>query len=240
MARKDPHASNAAGGTSATAEHMTGNLSEPDELELVKRSCSGESEACTEVIRHLGKELTCVIARLLGPQRNTAGLNAALVRVLGSLPNYRGEVALRIWLLRKAVSVVSMQREGFRGGAPPCETTATPPKNDALDGFLPHSEVLDRLMTCLSEVSRTTFVLHELVGLTTVDIAQILDTTLVTTKARLYFARRKLIATIASEVQGCEQLPLPFSQSRATPFPENGGSPAMQSWARNDANHSGG
>jgi DNA-directed RNA polymerase specialized sigma24 family protein len=229
MARKDQNALNAPGGTSATAEHMTGNLFEADYLELVKRSCSAESEACTEVIRRLGKELTCVIARLLGPQCNSAEVNAALVRVFGSLPNYRGEVALRIWLLRKAVSVVSMQREVFRRGTSPCETTATPPQNGALDGLLPHSQALDKLLTCLSEVSRTTFVLHELVGLTTVDIAQILDTTLVTTKARLYFARRKLIATIASELQGREQLPLPFSQSRATPFPGNGGPPAVQS-----------
>jgi DNA-directed RNA polymerase specialized sigma24 family protein len=169
-----------------------------------------------EVIRRYGKELSSVVTRLLGACCDDvdAAVDAALVRVLVSLPNYRGRVRLRIWLLRKAVTVVTMQRKVFRAGAASCE-----------------SDALERLMTCLSEDSRTTFLLRELVGLATEDVAQILDTTLVATKARLYFARRKLIAAIDSE-----QLPSPLLQ-RAMPPSRARASRAVQFRAGDEASH---
>jgi len=213
MALRDTHE---AGSPCPAAECVTGKISEADDLELAKRCCSGEAESLAEVIRRHGKELSSVVTRLLGARCNDvdAAVNVALARVLVSLPNYRGRVRLRIWLLRKAVTVVAMQRKVFRAGAASCEKDA-----------------LERLMTCLSEDSRTTFLLREVVGLATEDIAQILDTTLVATKAKLYFARRKLIAAIDSE-----QLPSPLSQ-RVMPPSRARASRAVQFRAGDEASH---
>jgi hypothetical protein len=51
---------------------------------------------------------------------------------------------------------------------------------------------------------------------------------LIATKARLYFARRKLIALIGSEFHVCEQLPSLSSRPIATPAPNAGASRAVQ------------
>jgi RNA polymerase sigma-70 factor (ECF subfamily) len=58
---------------------------------------------------------------------------------------------------------------------------------------------LDRLMDRLSEKKRTVFVLHELQGLSPVEIAKIVRAPVLTVRTRLFYARRELIALIASD-----------------------------------------
>ena len=60
-------------------------------------------------------------------------------------------------------------------------------------------EALQRLMDRLSEKKRTVFVLHELQGLSPVEIADIVGAPVLTVRTRLFYARRELMTLIGRD-----------------------------------------
>jgi RNA polymerase sigma-70 factor (ECF subfamily) len=56
-----------------------------------------------------------------------------------------------------------------------------------------------RMVDKLSEKKRTVFVLHEIDGLSPLEIAKIVDAPVLTVRTRLFYARRELAAMIREE-----------------------------------------
>jgi RNA polymerase sigma-70 factor (ECF subfamily) len=126
-----------------------------------------------------------------------------LLRVLRGLPLFRGESSLKTWALRIAGNVVTDSRR--RAACRPA-AKAGPPAEGDLDDLeqelerRPEDELernlsadcLRSVLATLSESYRQVFELHDLAGLDSAEIAELLDLPVSTVKMRLHRARRRL------------------------------------------------
>jgi RNA polymerase sigma-70 factor (ECF subfamily) len=121
------------------------------------------------------------------------------LQVYRSLAQFRGKAKVSTWIYRIAVNVVLMHRRMARS-RPALHLTAdvttssssTPMPDDEMTRKA-NVEALYRLLSQLAEKKRTVYVLHELEGLSSAEIAQIVDVPILTVRTRLFYARRELL-----------------------------------------------
>ncbi len=196
------------------------------EKQLIQRLCRGDAEAQSELLARYYEDVVTVVARMLGNRGDVEEVvQTVFMRVFSNLARYRGQVPLSIWILRHVVGVVRLQRRARRsrsanGAGDACIAVSDEPHD--FQSQSPYSEALDHLMGQLNEELRTAFVLHEILGIHTNDIASILQTPAVVLKARLYLAKRKLVDSIASEPRLNSRLLALLNQSDALPLPAVG------------------
>ena len=123
----------------------------------------------------------------------------AIVKAWRHLDSYRGDAALKTWLLRithnTAVSTLRRLRDTpLDPERMPHTPVAGPEDGTISDRFV---EAFEAALFDLDETSRSAMALRELEGLPYADIAEILDLPLPTVKTRLFRARRRLANDLA-------------------------------------------
>ena len=152
----------------------------------------------------LRQQIRARIGRLVADPDDAEDLTQeTLLRVVRGLPKFRGEASLKTWALRIAGNVVTDSRR--RAASRPAERTGPPLEGDLDD--LPQvrepspEDELERSVSadCLRGVLRTlpesyrqVFELHDLAGLASGEIAELLGSPVSTVKIRLHRARRRL------------------------------------------------
>jgi RNA polymerase sigma-70 factor (ECF subfamily) len=127
------------------------------------------------------------------------------LQVFKSLPQFRGTARLSTWVYRIGVNVTLMHRRATRSrprlvredvALVPADPQPLP---DEQFERKRRAAALEQVMDQLSEKKRTVFILHELQGLSPVEVAEIVRAPVLTVRTRLFYARRELMALIASE-----------------------------------------
>lgn len=177
-----------------------------EDMRLVERFNRGDSAAFSELFRKHQKDVARLVARMLGAGGDVQDvMQEVFLQVFRSLPDFRGKSRLSTWIYRVGVNVVLMHRRAGRSRPVLAREELAPPPADPEP--LPDEQVerslrvaaLERLMDRLSEKKRTVFVLHELQGLSPVEIADIVGAPVLTVRTRLFYARRELISLIGRE-----------------------------------------
>jgi RNA polymerase sigma-70 factor (ECF subfamily) len=160
----------------------------------VRRAQQGDVDAFAEVYRdHVGR-VFALCRRMTGdPVLADEMTQDVFVRVWERLASFRGESAFGSWLHRLAVNVLLTDRraEGRRLARvlpmfDPGDGPATPSRagDAAID--------LERALDTLPPKARQVFVLHDVEGWPHEDIAEVMSTTVGTSKGQLHRARSLL------------------------------------------------
>ncbi len=163
-----------------------------EDLRLVTRFNSGDPAAFSELFRRHQKDVARLVMRMLGSSGDVQDvMQEVFLQVFRSLSDFRGKSRLSTWIYRVAVNVVLMHRRASRSRPVLAREELAPPPADPEP--LPDEQVerslrvaaLERLMERLSEKKRTVFVLHELQGLSPIEIADIVGAPVLTVRTRL-------------------------------------------------------
>jgi RNA polymerase sigma factor (sigma-70 family) len=183
---------------------MTHTLSEVPN-ELVSRAADGDAGAVEEIVRALEQPVYAVALRMLRDRQDAEdATQEALIRILTRLAQFRGEARFSTWAWRIAVRRILDFREQRAGALRPtfdafAADLAEGRDDDAVEraenGIL-HQQlkvICSRAMLqCLDPDHRIAFVLGEILELSSVEAAEILDLEPATFRKRLSRARATL------------------------------------------------
>jgi len=177
-----------------------------DASDLVARCRAGEAAAFRQLFREHRVAVTRLVHRMTGGSPDLEDLvQEVFVQVHKSLGGFRREAQLGTWIYRIAVNVVLMHRRAQRS-----RPASLPAPADSVlvdDTDQPDEQVarrrrvaaLYRLLDRMSEKKRTVYVLHELEGMTPVEIAKVVGAPVLTVRTRLFYARRTLLTELTAE-----------------------------------------
>jgi RNA polymerase sigma-70 factor (ECF subfamily) len=191
----------------APAARSTGKISVVGEAPaLVTRCREGDPAAFRELFQTHRHDVARIVFRMTGSSADIEDLvQEVFLQVHRSIGDFRGDARLSTWLYRLTVNVVLMHRRAGKSRPQLVgEAAASPPKDLRM---LPDEQVARRrrmqafyrVVDKLSEKKRTVFVLHEIDGLSPLEIAKIVDAPVLTVRTRLFYARRELTAMIREE-----------------------------------------
>jgi RNA polymerase sigma-70 factor (ECF subfamily) len=188
----------------ATPAGKIGRVS--DVSSLVTRCREGDAAAFRELFHTHRHDIARIIYRMMGSSADIEDLvQEVFLQVHRSIGDFRGDARLSTWLYRLTVNVVLMHRRAARSRPQLVgEAAAAPPKDQRI---LPDEQVARRrrmltfyrIIDKLSEKKRTVFILHEIDGLSPLEIAKVVDAPVLTVRTRLFYARRELAAMIREE-----------------------------------------
>jgi len=192
---------------------MLNQIPTEQEIQLVERALHGDEAAFGELVEPLRKPLFSYIYRMVTLRQDAEDLlQDVLVRVLQSLPNFRGEARFKTWLFGIATHTcldhlrakkrwrVEAQLYGQH------ETEADPQAVESLTTLL-HSpdfvfEMREHIAFCFSCVSRTlepdeqaAIMLREVLGFSNQEAAAMLEVSEPVFRHRLSAARSKMIGS---------------------------------------------
>ncbi len=168
----------------------------PEDLELVKRCVAGDRQAQRTLFARERKHVHWTLFRILGNSQHLEDLiQDAFLEVFRSLNTFRGESLLSTWVERCTVRVAYAY---FRRKAlvPRLE-----PVHDIVNGApsaeqrVIHREAARRLYALLDRLEpsqRIAYTLHELDDKPLKEVANLMQASLVTTKVRVFRARRNI------------------------------------------------
>ncbi|WP_376790140.1 RNA polymerase sigma factor [Thermoflexus sp.] len=186
------------------ARRMKGELSEADWLDALRR---GDHQAFAAAIERCGDTIYHVAYRLLGSREEAEDiLQETFLQAFQHLKDFRGEARLCTWLYRIAYNLALMR---LRRKEPETISIDQPlvlegdeeiprelfdwcclPEEELLRAEL--RSVLDEAIRSLPASLRTVFLLREVEGLSTEEVAQIMGISTDAVKARLHRARLQL------------------------------------------------
>jgi len=173
-----------------------GLMTAPEDLELVKRCVAGDRNAQRTLFARERDHVHWTLFRILGHSQHLEDLiQDAFLEVFRSLGTFRGESLLSTWVERCTVRVAYGY---FRRKAlvPRLE-----PVHEAVNGApsaeqrMLHREAARRLYALLDRLEpsqRIAYTLHELDNKPLKDVAVLMQASLVTTKVRVFRARRNI------------------------------------------------
>jgi RNA polymerase sigma-70 factor (ECF subfamily) len=180
--------------------------------QLLQRFAHGDREALEELFRRYRTLAYRVTYRLLGHEADALdAVQDGFVKVLTHLDSFQGRSSFKTWLLR-VVSNAALDLGRQRGRRDLLSLDA--PENGDKDRTTPLFEmdvgldleraemrqVLDEALRTLPEAQRRTFVLHAEAELSYREVAEVLEISIGTVMSRLYYARQKLRAFLASRM----------------------------------------
>lgn len=173
---------------------------------LVQLAQRGDMAAFSQLFRKHSSLVTALVYRMLGRSPDIEDVvQEVFIQVHRSLGEFRGQAKFSTWLHRVAVNVVLMHRrraksrpvfaaEDAAGEAP--DSSLGPEQNVArqrrVDAFY-------RLLDKLSDKKREVFVLHELEGMSAIQIASATHSPVLTVRTRLFYARKELADLMRDE-----------------------------------------
>ena len=174
-----------------------------DEAALIERCRSGERAAERELFRRERGRVHAVLYRVLGSNRDVDDLlQEAFLEIFRSLERFRGECRLATWVDRITARVAF--RYLSRRRPPTVALTAVADVDDghdaarrlaAREGVRRFYEILDELRPA----ARLAFALHAVDGRPIAEVAKIVGASVVTTKLRIWRARRALERRAAAD-----------------------------------------
>lgn len=170
------------------------------EPELIARVVGGDRLAARELYDAHAQRVFRLVFRLTGDDELARELTQeTFIRAFAQLGRFRGESALSTWLHRVTISVVSNAMRKVRRfrtrEADLDEASLMAVETRVADPDL--REKLHRAIDELSEIYRTTFVMHDVEGYTHEEIANVLGVAEGTCKSRLSVARAQLREKLA-------------------------------------------
>jgi RNA polymerase sigma-70 factor (ECF subfamily) len=170
------------------------------EPELIARVVAGDRLAARELYDAQAPRVFRLAFRMTGDDELAKEFTQeTFVRAFAQLDRFRGDAALSTWLHRVTISVVSnsMRKvKRFREReADLDEASAIAHASREADPDL--KEKMRRAIDELSEIYRTTFVMHDVEGYTHEEIASVLGVAEGTSKSRLSVARAQLREKLA-------------------------------------------
>jgi RNA polymerase sigma-70 factor (ECF subfamily) len=170
---------------------------EDAERELVRRCAEGERAAQTRLFRQEVRRVHGLLYRVLGPSGPHEDLiQETFLRVFRSLPQFRGDSLLSTWIGGIALNVAYGH---LRSNPPPTVRLELVPDTRASEGDVDQQlaarqglrrvyQILDRMDPRL----RIAFTLHAIDGRPLREVAELMASSVVATKTRVWRARREL------------------------------------------------
>lgn len=170
------------------------------EPELIARVVGGDRLAARELYDAHAQRVFRLAFRLTGDDELAREFTQeTFIRAFGQLGRFRGDSALSTWLHRVTISVVSNAMRKVRRfrtrEADLDEASLVAVETRSADPDL--RDKLHRAIDELSEIYRTTFVMHDVEGYTHEEIANVLGVAEGTCKSRLSVARAQLREKLA-------------------------------------------
>ncbi|MCC6648477.1 MAG: sigma-70 family RNA polymerase sigma factor [Polyangiaceae bacterium] len=177
-----------------------------DASALVARARAGDRGAFTEIFRRHRADVARLVHRMMGRQPELVEdlVQEVFLQVHRSLGEFRGDAKFSTWLHRVTVNVVLMARRAA-GSRPqltdelPEGAPSTSPLPDEDAARLRRMRAFQRCVDALAEKKRTVFVLHDLEGMTSAEISEIVGAPALTVRTRLFYARQELAAAMKLE-----------------------------------------
>lgn len=177
---------------------------------LVAQALAGDKEALEEVFRRYRSVAYRVAYRLLGHEADALdAVQDAFVKALTHLPGFEGRSSFKTWLLR-VVSNASLDLGRSRGRREMLSMDSLGPKDrEELEPAVHVEHGLDlyrqdlrsklqEALALLPPAQRHTFVLHAEAELSYREVAETLNISIGTVMSRLYYARQRLRAYLAT------------------------------------------
>lgn len=181
---------------------------------LVERCRCGDRQALERVFRAEAPFLERVLYRVVGPSSDLEDLlQQTLEQAIRAFPAFRGEASVRTWLTRIAVRTAMhhlkhpaqrrrVSLEVIEGGLSDAVTPRPAQQADARARL----RVLYEHLARLDPKHHTAFVLFQVEGRPMEEVAALMEAGLSTTKSRVMWARRKLLARLAKDPRAREWL----------------------------------
>jgi len=173
-----------------------GLMTAPEDLELVKRCVAGDRNAQRALFARERDHVHWTLFRILGHSQHLEDLiQDAFLEVFRSLSTFRGESLLSTWVERCTVRVAYGY---FRRKAlvPRLEPVHDPVSGaPSAEQRVMHREAARRLYALLDRLEpsqRIAYTLHELDNKPLKEVAALMQASLVTTKVRVFRARRNI------------------------------------------------
>jgi RNA polymerase sigma-70 factor (ECF subfamily) len=185
------------------------SVSEPEPYEideLVRRAQRGDRPAFAELFRRHKGDVARLVYRMLGPTPDAEDVvQEVFLQVHRSLGEFRGQAKFTTWLHRVSVNVVLMVRRAARSRPVFAGEVRDDVEPDR--GMLPDEDAarrariaaFRRLLDRLPEKKRTVFELHELEGITPIEISDMVGAPVLTVRTRLFYARKELAQMMTEE-----------------------------------------
>lgn len=177
--------------------------------ELIRRAQTGDCEAFAAVFEQYRPLLYAIGCRMVGVDDADDAVMETYLKAWRSLPNFRGEAALKTWLVRvfRSCATDLLRKRGRREAR---TTTAWPEGEDERESWIETladergptparqaelDDLGDHLHQALHELSaehRATLLLREVDGLSYGDIAKATGVGMGTVMSRLFYAKRRL------------------------------------------------
>jgi RNA polymerase sigma-70 factor (ECF subfamily) len=174
------------------------------DLELARRCTAGDRGAQRELYEREKRRVHARLYRVFGSNRHIEDvIQESFLQVFRSLGSFRGESSLATWIDRCAVrAAFAYLAKGKKRGAE-LELVPDLPSNDpsaerialARDATRRLYAVLDRL----DPRQRLAFVLHEIEGHSLAEVAELTESNVIATKARLFRARQRVHGAAADD-----------------------------------------
>jgi RNA polymerase sigma-70 factor (ECF subfamily) len=173
--------------------------------ELVERCRRGERDALGELYRRYRPEVTRNLYRVLGPGRVDLDdvLQEVFIEAFRSIARFRGDSKLSTWLYRLCINVALQRlRQRHRRAEVPEDQVAEARSDETPERGLDNRRRLDAVYAILDELApkkRVVFILHEIEGRESKEIAAIVGAPVLTVRTRLHYARKEFYARAARD-----------------------------------------
>ena len=173
-----------------------GLMTAPEDLELVKRCVAGDRNAQRTLFARERDHVHWTLFRILGHSQHLEDLiQDAFLEVFRSLGTFRGESQLSTWVERCTVRVAYgyFRRKALVPRLEPVHEVAT--GAPSAEQRVIHREAARRLYALLDRLEpsqRIAYTLHELDNKPLKEVAALMQASLVTTKVRVFRARRNI------------------------------------------------
>jgi RNA polymerase sigma-70 factor (ECF subfamily) len=171
-----------------------------NERQLIARVIAGDRLAGRELYDTHAPRVYSLAYRLSGDAEKAREFTQdTFIRAFSRLAQFRGDAAFSTWLHRITVTVVSnARRSEVRIAREVALDEASSIEMSAPEAEPDLKECIARAVEDLSEVYRTTLVMHDMEGYTHAEIAEILGVPEGTCKSRLSAARAQLRVALAA------------------------------------------
>jgi RNA polymerase sigma-70 factor, ECF subfamily len=180
---------------------------ESDDARLVRAVLGGQASAFDELVERHSSKIASVARRFADDPNDLEDIvQETFLRAYQKLHRFRGDAALRTWLIQIAVNVCRDRRGGFWSrrvvltGEPQLPGSSNDPA--AISDRAMLRRAIERAVRQLPEKLRLPFVLHVLEDLSGVEVAAALGWNQSTVWSRIYAARKRLRESLGDLVEG--------------------------------------
>lgn len=182
-------------------------VSADESAELVAQAQRGDRRAFAALFQRHRSDVARLIQRMIGrsPSEIEDLVQDVFLQVHRSIGDFRGQSRFSTWLYRITVNVVLMNRRARKSRPKYADEDQAPAAPDP--ALLPDEQAARNqrvsafyaLLERLSDKKRQVFVLHELEGVSPLDISEIVDAPVLTVRTRLFYARKELASLLLAD-----------------------------------------